>query len=75
VEAANPSRPEVAEGTKQRNVNDANGARRDLKEVFGQPTAAEVSSLTFGSLPDIRIDAQELRNHFAHLLNRGSSLE
>ena len=75
MEAANPSRAEVAEETKQRHVNDANGARRDLKKVFGQPTAAEVSSLTLGSLLDIRIHAQELRNHFAHLLNRGSSLE
>jgi hypothetical protein len=44
VEAANPSRAEVAEETKQGNVNDANGTLRDLKKVFGQPTAAEVSS-------------------------------
>ncbi|HEX6729930.1 MAG TPA: hypothetical protein VF074_07955, partial [Pyrinomonadaceae bacterium] len=39
-----------------------------------QPTAAEVSGLTFG-LCDSRIHAQELSNQFARLLNRGSSLE
>ena len=75
MEAANPSRAEVAERTKPGNVNYANGALRDLKNVFEQPTAAEVSSLAFGSLPDTRIHPQELRNQIAHLLNRGSSLE
>jgi hypothetical protein len=75
VEAANPSRAEVAERTKPGDINDANGALRDSKKVFRQPTATEVSSLTFGSLPEVRIHSQELRNQFAHLLNRGSSLE
>lgn len=45
------------------------------KAVFGQPTAEEVSRLTFAKLRDIRIHTQELRNRFARLLNRGSSLE
>jgi len=43
--------------------------------TFRQPTAAEVSILTFSKLLDARIHAQELSNEFARLLNRGSSLE
>jgi len=42
---------------------------------FKQPTAAEVSTLTFYKLRYARSIAQELRNEFAGLLNRGSSLE
>jgi hypothetical protein len=45
------------------------------KTIYGQPTAEEISRLTFAKLRDIRIHAQELRNRFARLLNRGSSLE
>ena len=41
----------------------------------GQPTAEEISRLTFSKLRDLRVHAQELRNEFARLLNRGSSLE
>ena len=44
-------------------------------ETFRQPTAAEVSLLTFSQLRDDRSHAQELSNEFARLLNRGSSLE
>jgi hypothetical protein len=53
----------------------------DLEEVqaaeasFRQPTEAEVSTLTFYKLRYARSQAQELRNEFAGLLNRGSSLE
>jgi len=43
--------------------------------TFRQPTAAEVSILTFYKLRYARSHAQELRNEFAGLLNRGSSLE
>jgi len=43
--------------------------------TFRQPTAAEVSLLTFSRLSDARSHAQELSNEFARLLNRGSSLE
>ena len=55
--------------------------QRSLAEVkaaegtFRQPTAAEVSILTFSKLRDARRHAQELSNEFARLLNRGSSLE
>ena len=42
---------------------------------FRQPTAAEVSMLTFWKLRYARSHAQELSNEFARLLNRGSSLE
>jgi hypothetical protein len=45
------------------------------EETFRQPTAAEVSFLTFSKLRDARRHAQELSNEFARLLNRGSSLE
>ena len=40
-----------------------------------QPTAAELSILTFSKLRNARSHAQELSNEFARLLNRGSSLE
>ena len=43
--------------------------------TFRQPTAAEVSILTFWKLRYARSHAQELSNEFARLLNRGSSLE
>ena len=43
--------------------------------IFRQPTAAEVSILTFWKLRYARSRAQELSNEFARLLNRGSSLE
>jgi hypothetical protein len=55
--------------------------REGLAEVpgaegaFTQPTAAEVSLLTFSQLRDDRSHTQELSNEFARLLNRGSSLE
>ena len=42
---------------------------------FRQPTAAEVSILTFCKLRYARSRAQELSTEFARLLNRGSSLE
>ena len=40
-----------------------------------QPTAEEISQLTFAKLRDHPIYAQELLNQFARLLNRGSPLE
>jgi len=43
--------------------------------TFRQPTAAEISILSFAKLRDARSHAQELSNEFARLLNRGSSLE
>jgi hypothetical protein len=43
--------------------------------VSGPPTPEEISRLTFARLRDVRIHAQQLRNQFAGLLNRGSSLE
>jgi hypothetical protein len=43
--------------------------------VFVEPTAEELSSLTFAKLRSLRIHTQELRTRFARLLNRGSSLE
>lgn len=49
---------------------------QDRQGLFRQPTAGEVSRLTYGELRDRRACAEEeARNHFAHLLNRGSSLE
>ena len=45
------------------------------ERIFRQPTAAEVSILTFCKLRYARSRAQELSNEFARLLNRGSSLE
>jgi len=66
VKANNSSRGEVAVEMK----------RIFVKEVlFQQPTAEEVSRLVFGKLRDLRVHAQEARDQFAHLLNRGSCLE
>lgn len=48
---------------------------RTEKALFQQPTADEVSGVVFAKLRDLRVHAQEARNYFAHLLNRGSSLE
>ncbi len=42
---------------------------------FRQPTAAELSVLTFWKARYAHSHAQELSNEFARLLNRGSSLE
>ena len=73
--AIEPARVEVAEEAKQGSLTNANGCLQDSKTFFRQPAAEEVSRLTFGSLREIRIHTQEQRNEFAHLLNRGSSLE
>jgi len=67
VKATNPHGVDVAKGT--RIMGNASNA------VGGQPTAEEISRLAFAKLRDIRIHAQELRNRFARLLNRGSELE
>ena len=48
---------------------------RAAEGSFRQPTAAEVSLLTYRKLRYARSRAQELSNEFARLLNRGSSLE
>jgi hypothetical protein len=49
---------------------------KDAQRPFSQPTAAEVSLLTYEELRDLRVCVQEeARNDFARLLNRGSSLE
>ena len=56
-------------------VREADGRVEEAKAVFQQPTAEEVSRLVFAEPRDSRVHAQEGRNHFAHLLNRGSSLE
>ena len=67
MKASNPCEVEVGKGTRIT----GNGS----KAIRGQPTAEEISRLTFAKLRDIRIHTQELRNRFARLLNRGSSLE
>ena len=62
--------PIAAEALKETKVRDTSA-----KAGGGQPTAADISQLTFAKLRDLRVHAQELRNRFARLLNRGSSLE
>ena len=56
-------------------VTEADSRVEDGKVLFQQPTAEEVSRLVFAQLRDSCVHAQEARNYFAHLLNRGSSLE
>ena len=67
MKATNPYGVEVAKLT---SVGDTGS-----KPIYGQPTVEEIHRLTFTKLRDIRIHTQELRNRFARLLNRGSSLE
>ena len=67
METLNPIAADVVKETKVRDIS--------AKAGGGQPTAAEISQLTFAKLRDLRIHTQELRNRFARLLNRGSSLE
>jgi hypothetical protein len=67
VEAINPVRVKPVQATRIGDVAS--------RTVAGQPTAEELSRLTFAKLRDIRIHTQELHNRFARLLNRGSSLE
>ena len=76
MEANNLCRAGVAEEMKPIFVREADRRLEDAKALFQQPTAEEVSRLVFAAeLRDSRVHAQEARNHFAHLLNRGSSLE
>jgi hypothetical protein len=67
VETINPFPVEVVKGAAVRDTV--------FRAVGGQPTAEELSRLTFAKLRDIRVHTQELRDRFARLLNRGSSLE
>ncbi len=62
--------PFAAEALKETRVKDA-----PVKAGGDQPTAEEISQLTFAQLRNLRVHSQELRNRFARLLNRGSSLE
>ena len=75
MEANNLCRAELAEELKPISVREADGRVKDAKALFQHPTAEEMSRLVFAKLRDSRVHAQEARNHFAHLLNRGSSLE
>lgn len=75
VKAPNLMRAEIAEERKRSDVSKAKGGLRDWKGIFAQPAFEEVSRLTFGKLGGLRVYAQEARNHFAHLLNRGSRME
>jgi hypothetical protein len=75
-EATNPSHAEAADKTKGRPVSDDGDRRRDsAKGVFRKEAPDGGHRLTLWKLPNIRLYAQELRNRFANLLNRGSSLE
>ena len=67
METINPLRVELLKA--------ANEKEAGAKAACSPPTAEEIARLTFAALRDIRIHTQELRNRFAGLLNRGSSLE
>ena len=75
MDVNNLSRSGVAEEIEPISVKEADGPLEDPKASFRQPTPADISRLVFAKLRDLRVHAQEARNHFAHLLNRGSSLE
>lgn len=69
------SRAEVTKEPQGSPIKDADGWMKYPKGFFGHPTAEEVSRLTRGKSRDSNLYAQEARNQFARLLNRGSSLE
>jgi hypothetical protein len=71
VEITNTSSAEKGPQPPQLSLVESNEAEGS----FRQPTAAEVSILTFENLRQARSHAQELNNEFARLLNRGSELE
>lgn len=73
--ANSPSRAEVTEEPQRRPVKDADGWVKYPRGFCQHPTAEEVSRLTYGKSRDCGLYAQEARNQFARLLNRGSSLE
>ncbi|HET6889741.1 MAG TPA: hypothetical protein VFH31_01455 [Pyrinomonadaceae bacterium] len=73
--AKSPSRAEVTEKPQRSLVKDVDGWVKYPKGFFLHPTAEEVSRLTGGKSRDSGRYAQEARNQFARLLNRGSSLE
>ena len=70
-----PAGAEVADDAQRSPVKDADGWVKYPKGFFLHPTAEEVSRLTGGKSRDSGLYAQEARNQFARLLNRGSSLE
>lgn len=73
--ANSPSRAEVTDKPQQSPLNDVDGWVKYPKGFSRHPTAEEVSRLTRGKSRDSGLYAQEARNQFARLLNRGSSLE
>lgn len=74
VENNSPAGTEVADDPQRSLVTDVEGCL-DTKGFFRQPTAEEVSYLALLQLCDLGTYSQQARNQFAHLLNRGSSLE
>ena len=70
MEVINRSCTDVAEEHKEITIREPRSQAKP-----SPPTAEEISRLTFAKLRDLRIHAQELRNQFARLLNRGSPLE
>lgn len=70
MEVINLSGNEVAKMNSENTIREPGAGART-----SPPTAEELARLTFAKLRDLRIHAQELRNQFARLLNRGSSLE
>ena len=73
--ASSPSCSEVMEEPQRSPVKDADGWGKYPKWFFRHPTAEEMSRLTREKSCDSGLYAQEARNQFARLLNRGSSLE
>jgi hypothetical protein len=73
VESAKPLSVEIGEKPQPLVVREAIRFSQVANVIIRQPTAAEVSGLSFG--PSSATDDQELSNEFARLLNRGSSLE
>jgi len=67
--------PQAAESPGCQAAVKARGPVQAARRFHAHPTAAEVANLTLGKLVHSGVHDSELSNHFAHLLNRGSSQE
>lgn len=77
MESNESSGAQVAEEMKAITVEEAEADCRleGPQGLYQPPTAEEMSRLLFGKWPYTRVPAREKHHQFAHLLNRGSSLE
>ena len=75
MKAANASGVDGTEEALRTSSGEPEGCLQNRDRRFAHPTAEELTRITFGKDSDLGARVQEVRNGFARLLNRGSSLE